>query len=600
MVGKIVVSLVSLILLVGVIVGVVVVVNKNGDSKEDESTKVQMKKVHEFCQATEFKDQCAKSLESVAKNESATVNDYLMAAFQTTLDEVKKGLDEAGKTNVDKEADPYNHMAVDDCKQLLQSAIEELEGALSLVGETDAESIHEYTLDLLNWIGGVYAYQSICLDAIEKPEYKSAIEKGLVNATQLTNNAISIVAKMSDVLKSFNIQIPEGFLDGNSNSSPHRRLLDANKVDQDGYPTWFPAADRKLLEKSSKGKGKGKGKGGAAPGGGPPLPPVGSGPLTPHAIVAKDGSGKFKTVLEAIKAYPVNHQGRYIVYVKAGVYVEQVTIDKKQPNVFMYGDGAGKTIISCDKNYGKMRITTMNTATVGVNSEGFIAKGITFRNTAGPDGEQAVALRISGDRGAVFDCSIEGNQDTLYYQTFRQFYRNCVVSGTIDFIFGMGSAVIQNSEIILRRPRSTSKNTITADGRDVEGQITGVVLQNCKIVAEQSLFADRFKYEHYLTRPWKKFSTNVFMESEIGDLIRPEGYLIWASDKPNFFEQTCEVYEYANRGPGANTNGRSKLFKKFKVLSPQEATKYTVGTFLQANAWLPGTSAPFYLGLGGK
>uniref|UniRef100_A0A0V0GZU2 Putative ovule protein n=1 Tax=Solanum chacoense TaxID=4108 RepID=A0A0V0GZU2_SOLCH len=90
------------------------------------------------------------------------------------------------------------------------------------------------------------------------------------------------------------------------------------------------------------------------------------------------------------------------------------------------------------------------------------------------------------------------------------------------------------------------------------------------------------------------------MESEIGDLIRPEGYLIWASDKPNFSNRHVKCMNMQTRGPGANTNGRSKLFKKFKVLSPQEATKYTVGTFLQANAWLPGTSAPFYLGLGGK
>ncbi|CAN4113380.1 unnamed protein product [Withania somnifera] len=597
--GKIVVSFVSLILLVGVVIGVVVVVNKNGDGKDEESTKVQMKKVHEFCQTTEFKDQCAKSLEGVAKNESASIQDYLMAAFQTTLDEVKKGLEETGKISVNKESDPYNHMAVDDCKKLLQFSIDELEDALSLVDETDAASLHEYIYDLLNWIGGVYSYQSVCLDAIDKPEYKSVMEKSLMNATQLTNNAINIVAKMSEVLKSFNIQIPEGLLsNNNSNSPPHRRLLEFNKVDQDGYPTWFPAADRKLLEKSPKkrhGKGKAKAKGG------PPLPPVGSGPITPTVVVAKDGSGKFKTVNEAIKAYPQNNAGRYIIYIKAGIYNEQVLIDKSQKNVYMYGDGPGKTIITCDKNVAIAKFTTMSSATVGVNSEGFIAKGITFRNTAGPEGHQAVALRISGDRGAVFDCSIEGYQDTLYYQTFRQFYRNCVISGTLDFIFGMGSAVIQNSEIVLRRPRQISTpNTITADGRQLESEIGGVVLQNCKIVAEQSYFADRFKYQNYLMRPWKPWSTNIFMETEIGDLIRPEGFMLWGSPKDNRFEQTCEVYEYANRGPGANTNQRSKLFKKFKILSPQEATKYTAGTFLQANLWLHSTGAPFYLGLGGK
>ncbi|PHU30427.1 hypothetical protein BC332_02520 [Capsicum chinense] len=572
--GKLVISLISLILLVGVIVGIVVIVNKDGDSKDDKSIKVQMKKVHEFCQATEFQDACAKSLQGVAKNESATVQDYIIAAFQNTLDALKKGLNETGKTSVDKKSDPYNYMAVDDCKKLVQFAIEELDDSLNIVAETDTQSLHKYTYDLLNWLSGVYAYQSICIDAIEKPEYKSAIGNGLMNATQLTSNALHIVAEMSSVLKAFNIQIPEDHHD--NDSSPHRRLLDFNKVDQDGYPTWFPAADRKLLEKSKEGKGK-KGKGGDA---GPPLPPVGSGPLTPNAVVAKDGSGKFKTVSDAVKAYPPNHQGRYIIYIKAGVYNEQVLVDKAQPNVFMYGDGAGKTIITC------------------VNSAGFIAKGITFRNTAGPVGEQAVALRISGDKGAVFDCSIEGFQDTLYYQTYRQFYRNCVISGTLDFIFGRGTAVIQNSEIILRRPqRLNSQNTITADGKEQDVGITGVVVQNCKIVAEQSYFADRFKYENYLTRPWKKFSTNIFMENEIGDLIRPEGFMKWP-DKD--YENTCFIYEYANRGPGANTNRRSKIFKNYKVLSPQEATKYTVGTFLSANEWLPRTSAPFYLGLGGK
>ncbi|KAJ8573662.1 hypothetical protein K7X08_010173 [Anisodus acutangulus] len=394
MVGKIVVSLTSLILLVGVIVGVVVVVNKNGDNKEDQISNVQMKKVHEFCQAAEYKDACAKSLEGVAKNESATITDYLMAAFQNTVEEVKKGMEEARKTNVNKDSDPYNHMAVDDCKQLLKDSVDYLEDALALVGETDTESLHEYTYDLLNWIGGVYSFQTICLDAIDKPEYKSAIEKGLTNATQLTNNAINIIAKMSEMLKSFNIQIPEGLLD-NTNSSPHRRLLEVNKVDQDGYPTWFSAVDRKLLDKSSsKGKGKGS-KGGAIPIGGALLPPLG-------------------------------------------------------------------------------------------------------------------------------------------------------------------------------------------------------------IVAEKELFADRLKVETYLSRPWKAFSLNVFLENDMGDFIRPEGFMKW-SELPNEQHQnTCEMYEYANRGPAAATNARSKIFKNYKVLSPLEATKYTAGTFLQGNEWLPGTNAPHYLGLGGR
>ncbi|KAK4376521.1 hypothetical protein RND71_002817 [Anisodus tanguticus] len=515
--GKVVISLVSLILLVGVIVGVVVVVHKNGDMDDNRSTNVQKKKVDEFCQPTSYKDACVKSLDKVANNETATVKDYIMAAFETTVEEIKKSLHETGKTNVDKDKDPYNHMALEDCKELLQYAIEELESTLNVVTENKMKSIQEKVYDILTWVSAVYSYQSECIDAIDKPEYKSVIEKSMVNSTQLTNNAIDIVAKIASALQ---------------------------------------------------------------------------------GIVAKDGSGKYTSVGEAINAYPDKHQGKYIVYVKAGEYNEQVIIDKKKPNVFIYGDGAGKTIIASDKNVYIAKYTTSNSATFSALGQGFIAKGITFRNTAGPKGQQAVALRIQGDLSAIFDCNIEGYQDTLYYQTHRQFYRNCVISGTIDFIFGRGTAVIQDSTIIMRKPGDGQKwNTITADGREIQSQPTGVVLQNCKIIAENELLSTKM-VENYLGRPWKLYSTNVVMESEIGDFIKPEGWMIWENEK---YHETCECYEYGNKGLGAQINARNKVFKNFKILSQEEAMKYTAGAvWFNGEEWLPGTSAPFYLGLGGK
>ncbi|KAJ8570090.1 hypothetical protein K7X08_006667 [Anisodus acutangulus] len=292
--GKVVISLVSLILLVGVIVGVVVVVHKNGDMDDNRSTNVQKKNVDEFCQPTSYKDACVKSLDKVANNETATVKDYIMAAFETTVEEIKKSLHETGKTNVDKDKDPYNHMALEDCKELLQYAIEELESTLNVVTENKMKSLQEKVYDILTWVSAVYSYQSECIDAIDKPEYKSAIEKGIVNSTQLTNNAIDIVAKIASALQGSNFQIPDGFM--------NRKLLEANyQMGQDGYPTWFPAANRKLLAD---------------------LP-------TPHAVVAKDGSGKYTSVGEAIMAYPDKHQGKYIVYVKAGEYNEQINARNK-------------------------------------------------------------------------------------------------------------------------------------------------------------------------------------------------------------------------------------------------------------------------------
>lgn len=134
---------------------------------------------------------------------------------------------------------------------------------------------------------------------------------------KLTALALDVVSGISQVLSAFNL---------NFNTKPSsRRLLD---VDQDGYPAWLSIPDRKLLaDVNNKG-----------------------GSVAPNAVVAKDGSGKYKTVLDAINSYPKNHKGRYVIYVKAGIYDEYITIDKKKPNILMYGDGPTKTIITGRKN----------------------------------------------------------------------------------------------------------------------------------------------------------------------------------------------------------------------------------------------------------
>ena len=216
-----------------------------------------------------------------------------------------------------------------------------------------------------------------------------------------------------------------------------------------------------------------------------------------------------------------------------------------------------------------------------------------FTNTAGPEGHQAVALRVQSDRSAFFNCRMDGHQDTLYVQTHRQFYRNCVVSGTVDFIFGDSSTVIQNSLIIVRRPMDNQQNTVTAQGRAEQKEITGLVIHNCRIVPEQKLFAERFKIPTFLGRPWKQYARTVIMESTLGDFIQPAGYMPWSGD---FALETCLYLEYGNRGPGANTNRRVR-WKGAKVIGRNEALQYTAGAFLLGRSWLPTTGGLYYLGL---
>lgn len=225
---------------------------------------------------------------------------------------------------------------------------------------------------------------------------------------------------------------------------------------------------------------------------------------------------------------------------------------------------------------------------------GFTAKSMAFENTAGPQGHQAVALRVQADQAAFFDCKIDGYQDTLYVQTHRQFYNNCTISGTIDFIFGDASCVIQNSVIVVRKPMNNQQNTVTAQGRSDKHETTGLVLQNCQIVAEHKLYPERTKVPSYLGRPWKEYSRAIIMESEIGDVIQPAGWLPWTGD---LYLKTLYFAEYGNRGPGAKTDQRVK-WQGFHVLNNKnDVLQFTVGPFIQGQQWLNNSRGPATMGL---
>ncbi|CBI26863.3 unnamed protein product, partial [Vitis vinifera] len=141
------------------------------------------------------------------------------------------------------------------------------------------------------------------------------------------------------------------------------------------------------------------------------------------------------------------------------------------------GDGKDATIVTGNKNV-QDGSTTFRSATFAVSGHGFIARDMTFENTAGPEKHQAVALRSSSDGSVFYGCSFKGYQDTLYVHTQRQFYRSCDVYGTVDFIFGDAVAVLQNCNIYVRRPMSNQANVITAQGRSDQNENTGISIHN--------------------------------------------------------------------------------------------------------------------------
>uniref|UniRef100_A0A7N0UUK2 Pectinesterase n=1 Tax=Kalanchoe fedtschenkoi TaxID=63787 RepID=A0A7N0UUK2_KALFE len=557
MIGKVIVSAVSMCLVVAVVIGLVAGVHRQATAETEQARRISsaMKAVTSFCAPTQYKEECKATLGPVARNASASPNDFIKAAIEAALEEVNKSLN-LSISLVDSAKDKTERMAVEDCRDLMQFAVDALEASFATVRDGELRSINDRVDDLRNWIGSVINFQQSCLDQIERPDLKSTLQNGYLNATQLTSNALAIATDFSNILQAMNVRLP---------AAPSSRQLFS--LTETGYPLWMSAADRKLLQADTQPQ--------------------------PNAVVAKDGSGQFNTISDALAAYPTNGTEKYVIYVKTGIYKEYVKVLKTQPNVYIYGDGPRKTIVTGNKN--KVDgVPTMDTATFTVLGDGFVGKSVGFRNTAGAAKHQAVAVRVLADKVAFFNCRMDGYQDTLYVHAYRQFYRNCLISGTVDFIFGYARAVIQNSRIVVRRPMDGQSNTVTAQGMADKNEPNGIVIQNCKIVPEMKLEKDRSKIKTYLGRPWKEFSTTVVMESNLGDLIDPSGWLPWSGD---LYLDTLTYREYANVGPGAKTERRVQ-WKGYKVITDKnEAARFTVGSFLYGDQWLNETGGPYTIAL---
>uniref|UniRef100_A0A0E0MCY3 Pectinesterase n=1 Tax=Oryza punctata TaxID=4537 RepID=A0A0E0MCY3_ORYPU len=315
-------------------------------------------------------------------------------------------------------------------------------------------------------------------------------------------------------------------------------------------------------------------------------------------VVAKDGTGHFCTVGEALKAAArrTNGGGRTVVYVKAGMYNENVEV--WTTNLVLVGDGIGRTVITGSRSV-RGGYTTFSSATFAVNADGFVACGVTFRNTAGAGSEQAVALRASGDRLAFYRCSFEGHQDTLYAHTLRQFYRECVVAGTVDFIFGNAAAVLQRCSIRVRRPPFPGQPAVvTAQGRVDRYERTGFAIHGGRVTAAAKFGlpgAAPAPFETYLGRPWKEFSRVVYMEAYMDGTVDAAGWLPW--DGTAFAQTTAFYGEYRNSGPGSDTSGRVRWGGYHVITDPGEASEFTAGEMVNAGEWLGSTGVPFTPGL---
>ncbi|SFC28085.1 pectinesterase [Parapedobacter composti] len=286
-------------------------------------------------------------------------------------------------------------------------------------------------------------------------------------------------------------------------------------------------------------------------------------------VVAQDGTGDFASIQEAVNAVRDHSQARATIIVKNGVYREKLVIPSWKKNIHIKGQDRGKTVITNGDFSGEV-FNTYTSYTVLVQADDCILENLTVQNTAGPVG-QAVALHIEGDRCEVVDCDILGHQDTLYAAKGRQYYRNCLIEGTTDFIFGEATAVFSRCTV-----RSLRNSYITA-ASTAEHQAFGFVFLNCRLVAAEGM--DRV----FLGRPWRPFAQTVFIHCELGPHIAKAGWDPWKGDA--FFpdkEKTVFYAEYGSWGEGASPETRVSWARQ---LADAEVWRYALDTVFAG--WRP-------------
>ncbi|CAH9073956.1 unnamed protein product [Cuscuta epithymum] len=561
---KLVAAGVTSVLLVACVVAATVTMHKTSGGKSSDGgsgsgsggISTTTKSVKAICAPTDYKKTCEESL-SGAKNTSDP-KELIKIAFQVTVKNITDAISKSSLLN-DAAKDPRTSGALETCKELLEDSIDDLKRSFDKLEDFDLSKIQEYASDLKVWLSGAITHQQTCIDAFENTTGDSGekMKHLLRTAGELSSNGLAMITQFTDLIQT--LEIP-GF---------NRRLLESAVELGDGnYPTFLDAASRRLLAAGPKS-------------------------IKHDIVVAKDGSGKFKTINDALKSIPPKNNRTVVIFIKAGVYKEYVLVPRKMNKIVFLGEGPTKTRITGNKNYVD-GTGTYKTATVAIQGDNFIARDIGFENTAGPEKHQAVALRVSADMAVFHNCHMDGYQDTLYTHSYRQYYRDCTITGTIDFIFGDAAAVLQNCKMVVRKPLENQACMVTAQGRKDHRGVGGLVLQNCQILPDPALKAVKPAVQVFLGRPWKEFSRTVIMQSNIDGFIDPAGWSPWMGD---FGLDTCWYAEYQNRGAGAKTSGRVNWKGYKKNISPQVAKQFTVGVFLQGDDWIKPTGIPYVSGM---
>ncbi|PPD87118.1 hypothetical protein GOBAR_DD15953 [Gossypium barbadense] len=296
--------------------------------------------------------------------------------------------------------------------------------------------------------------------------------------------------------------------------------------------------------------------------------------------VSQDGNGDYRTVQEAIDTVPLCNTCRTIIRLSPGVYKQPVYVPKTKNLITLAGLRPELTVLTWNNTATKIQhhqgsrligTGTFGCGTVIVEGEDFIAENVTFENSSPEGSGQAVAIRVTADRCAFYNCKFLGwhgdistsLEDTLYLHHGRQYLKDCYIEGSVDFIFGNSTALLEHCHIHCK-----SAGFITAHSRKTSQESTGYVFLRCVITGNGG------SSYSYLGRPWGPFGRVVFAYTYMDQCIKHVGWHNWGKAEN---ERSACFYEYRCFGPGCC---QSKRVTWCRELLEEEAEEFLMHGFI--------------------
>jgi len=331
---------VSTIFLVAMVVAIAFSVNYNSDSNNDSQQNnhvvSSVKAVRTLCKPTYYQKECEKSLREEAGNTTDS-RELIKIVFNITMKKIGKGQHKIDHM-LGAERNPRARMALATCKQLMNLSVGEFKRALEKMGKFDLDNLNNILTSLKVWLSGAITYQETCLDGFHNTTVQAGnrMRNLLTTTMHMSSNALAIITALANTVSELSDVNKRQLVEDDEHVFGQDEVISSLIFDDDDDG----GGVRRLLYQNPY-------------------------KLKANAIVAKDGSEKFKSIDQALQKVPKKNKKPFVIYIREGVYNEYIEVTKTMTRVVFVGDGANKTRITGNRNF-LDGLNTYKTASVGM------------------------------------------------------------------------------------------------------------------------------------------------------------------------------------------------------------------------------------------